>query len=254
MISFSILLPLALISLLAGMAKGVTGFGAAMVMAPLFGLLLPAPEAGALIVLVHCATCVQGVRRWGRLVQWKSVVPLALVALICTAVAMRWIASSGNPQLHRVIGFAVLAITVLHLRGWRWRHGGGIRPTITAGVLSGAMTAIGGMGGPPAVYYFSGMSLTAEKGNKGESGIRTDTVVLRANLLGYFAVLFVGATILLAANRQLHAPLLISTCLLVPAFVGGVVLGERLYGWLPAVWFNRIVVGLLLVSGGVALV
>ncbi|ASU40947.1 hypothetical protein hmeg3_23340 [Herbaspirillum sp. meg3] len=248
MISFSILLPLALISLLAGMAKGVTGFGAAMVMAPLFGLLLPAPEAGALIVLVHCATCLQGVRRWGRLVQWKSVVPLALVALICTALAMRWIASSGNPQLHRVTGFAVLAITVLHLRGWRWRHGGGMRPTITAGVLSGAMTALGGMGGPPAVYYFSGMSATGEKEG------RADSVVLRANLLGYFAVLFIGATILLAASRQLHAPLLISTCLLVPAFAVGVLLGERLYGWLPAIWFNRIVVGLLLASGGVALI
>ncbi len=247
MMPFSILLPLALISLLAGMAKGVTGFGAAMVMAPLFGLLLPAPEAGALIVLVHCATCLQGVRRWGPLVQWKSVAPLALVALICTALAMRWMEAAGNPQLHRVIGFTVLAMTVLHLRGWRWRHDGGMPSTIAAGVVSGAMTALGGMGGPPAVYYFSGMAA-------GAAARGAETVILRANLLGYFAVLFIGAAMLLAVNRQLHAPLLGSTCLLVPAFAGGVLVGERLYGCLPAVWFNRIVAGLLLASGSVALI
>jgi len=77
--------------------------------------------------------------------------------------------------------------------------------------------------------------------------------MLRANLLGYFAVLFCGATLILAANRQIHVPLLASTLLLIPAFAGGVLIGERIHGCLPPIWFNRIVTGLLLVSGLVAL-
>jgi uncharacterized protein len=230
---------LALITMVAGMSKGLTGFGGALVMAPLFGLLIPAPEAGVLIVLIHFATSLQGVRSWAGAARWRTVVPLALVAMGCTAMTTHWMANESAVDLRRLVAVAVLASTVMHIRGWRWLHDSGWRPTFTAGAMSGALTALGGIGGPPAVYYLNGIGQGA---------------ALRANLLAYFAVLYVGVVALLVGEHQVHAPQLSSTALLVPVFVLGVAAGERLGKRLPLRGVERLVSGLLLCSGLVALV
>ncbi|MFM0208153.1 sulfite exporter TauE/SafE family protein [Paraburkholderia sediminicola] len=230
---------LALVTLVAGMAKGLTGFGGALVMAPLFGLLMPVPEAGVLIVLIHFATSLQGVRTWASAARWRTVVPLALVAMACTAVTTRWMASESAVELRRLVAVAVLASTVMHMRGWRWLHNSGWRPTFTAGAMSGALTALGGIGGPPAVYYFNGIG-------KGST--------LRANLLAYFALLYVGVVALFVAEHQVHTPQLSSLVLLVPVFVLGVAMGERLGPRLPVRRLEQLVSVLLLCSGLVALI
>lgn len=247
-LSWHLVIALMAVSLLAGLTKGVTGFGGALVMAPLFGLALPAPQAAALIVLVNCAASLQGWRRWMGMVHWRAVAPLAAIALVCTAAGVRLIASGALPDLHRAIGLCVLAVTALHILGWRWRHGGGMAPTLAAGAISGAMTALCGIGGVAAVYYFNGM----EPG-RSDGAQHGAIAVLRANLLGYFALLFFGAALILAADGQVAAPQLGTTALLVPAFVAGVMLGERVYGLLPQRWFHRIVSALLLCAGVAAL-
>ena len=234
----SVLGGLALITMVAGMTKGLTGFGGALVMAPLFGLLIPAPEAGVLIVLIHFATSLQGVRTWASAARWRTVVPLALVAMGCTAVTTCWMASESAVDLRRLVAAAVLVSTLMHIRGWRWRHNGGWRPTFTAGAISGALTALGGIGGPPAVYYLNRIG-------QGET--------LRANLLAYFAVLYVGVVALFVGEHQVHIAQLWSTALLVPGFVLGAFVGERLGKRLPLRGLERLVSCLLLCSGLVAL-
>ncbi len=229
---------LASVSLVAGAAKGLTGFGGALVMAPLFGLFIGAPDAAMLIILVHCATSMQGVREWGGTVRWSSVAPFALVAVSCAALTSHWVVHGNTIFLRRFVAIVVLGVTGLHMLGWRWRHSGQWRSILAAGVVSGALTAIGGLGGPPAVYYFDGIA-------KGP--------VLRSNLLGYFALLFGGVTLLLLINRQVKMPQLCTAALLSPTFAAGVILGERWCKLLSPVWFDRIVSGLLLASGLLAL-
>jgi uncharacterized membrane protein YfcA len=222
--SLTLLAWLAAVSLLAGVIKGVSGFGAALIMAPLFGLWLPPSHASALVILLHAATALQGWRNWSRLVHWKSVTPLALVALACT------------------MGAVVILLTLLHVGGWRWQHQGGVAATLSAGLASGAMTALGGMGGAPAVYYFSG-------GPGGKAEDHHVTARLRANLLGYFCLLFLGASLILGLQRHINVAVLASSAVLVPVFAAGVLIGERLYRHLPACWINFTVTALLLGSG-----
>lgn len=240
--SFTLMAWLAAVSLLAGVIKGVSGFGAALIMAPLFGIWLPPSYAGALVVLLHAATALQGWRSWSRHVRWKSVTPLALVALACTMLTTRWFNDSDNTQVHRLVGALVILLTLLHVCGWRWRHQGGIASTLTAGMASGAMTALGGMGGAPAVYYFSG-------GPEGNAEDHYVTARLRANLLGYFCLLFVGASLILGMQRHINVAVLASSAALVPVFAAGVLIGERLYRHLPAYWINCTVTVLLFGSG-----
>jgi uncharacterized protein len=230
---------LASISLLAGVAKGLTGFGGALVMAPLFGLLLGPADTAAMIVFVHCVTSLQGIRQWGRVVRWRSVLPLAAVALVSAALAAHWMAGADARRLRHATAIAVLAITVLHMHGWRWRHHGSGMPLVAAGVVSGMLTALAGLGGPPAVYYFAGI-------DQGPA--------LRANLLGYFAALFCGTALLFAISHRITVSHAITSVGLAPAFAIGVLLGERSGARMSRVAFDRIVSGLLLLSGCLALV
>lgn len=229
---------LALISFVAGAAKGLTGFGGALVMAPLFSLLIGVPKTGVLVVLVHCATSLQGARSWASHATWRLIAPLASIAVLCAALCTRLMIAADANALRHLVACAVLGVTALHMAGWRWRHDGGWLPTAVAGATSGALTALGGLGGPPALYYFSGFARGA---------------VLRANLLGYFALLFGGATALLALERRIDSTDLGVCALLIPAFVTGVALGERCGNRLPPLWFDRAVNALLLGSGLVAL-
>jgi uncharacterized membrane protein YfcA len=111
-------------------------------------------------------------------------------------------------------------------------------PTLGAGLLSGALTALGGLGGPPAFYYFAG-------GAHGTS--------LRANLLGFFALLFCGSGLALALEGRVTLAHAATAAWLLPAFAAGVLSGERMGTRLPARWFDRAVVALLFLSGMVAL-
>ncbi|OTP78424.1 sulfite exporter TauE/SafE family protein [Caballeronia sordidicola] len=230
---------LTVVACIAGMAKGLTGFGGALVMAPLFGTLIDVPDAGALVVLIHCATSMQGARNWRHAVRWKSVAPLAGVAIVFTAITSRFVADGNAVFLRHAVATAVLGITGLHVAGWRWRHDAGWTPTFSAGIISGVLTALAGLGGPPAVYYFAAH-------HKG--------LALRANLLGYFAILFGGAIILLVADHRIRAPQIWTAALLIPAFGVGVHCGECIGPRLPSRWFDHAVIGLLLGSGVIALI
>jgi uncharacterized membrane protein YfcA len=229
---------LALVSFIAGAAKGMTGFGAALVMAPLFSLLIGVPEAGVLIVLVHCVTSMQGARSWVGQVRWRAVAPLALVAVAYTAASANAIMHADATAMRHLVACAVLIVTGMHMLGWRWRHRGGWLPTVAAGAASGALTALGGLGGPPALYYFNGFA---------------QGPALRANLLGYFALLFCTAAAILAMEKRISVAHLCTAGVLTPAFVAGVELGERLSKRLAPCWFDRLVSALLLSSGLLAL-
>ena len=228
---------LLLVSAVGGLAKGLTGFGGALVMAPLFSLIVPSTEASALIVLVHCASSLQGMRDWAPQARWQVITPFALVAIASASVISQWLAPGHADAIRRLVGACVLATTVLHIKGWHWRHKGHWSSTLLAGLVSGAMTACGGLGGPAAVYYLNGLS----GGN------------LRASLLGYFALLFGGVTLLMLLSHPATPDRLALAVPLTLAFAAGTLLGDHLQRRLPSTAFKHLVCALLLASGTLAL-
>ena len=229
---------LAAIAALAGMAKGLTGFGGALVMAPLCSLLIGVADTGVLIVLVHAATSLQGWREWKALTNWRAVAPLGIVAVLCAGMCARAFAHVDVHAARRLLACVVLAVTAMHVAGWRWRHDGGWMPTLGAGLASGALTALAGLGGPPAFYYFAGSA---------------DGASLRANLLGFFALLFGGSVVALALEGRVSPAHIATVVWLLPAFASGAFVGERVGSRLPTRGFDRAVAALLFASGIVAL-
>ncbi len=218
-----------------GLVRGSTGFGGALVLAPCCALLLEPKDAAELVILVHAFTGMQGFRRSAALVNWRSVVPLALMAVFFTAVFGKLLDGIGSTANKRVIGIGIVVLALVQLSGWKWRHRSGPPSIFIAGLFGGAFTAIAGAGGPPAILYFSGES--------------RDASTMRANLLGYFAMLYGFSAVVLAWEGRASRQGFLLSVVLSPVFYAGAACGERIYRRLAGAHFDRLVAAVLVFSG-----
>lgn len=229
------LLALGLVSLAAGLVKGLSGFGAALVMAPFFGLLLGPHASVALIVLIHAVTSKQGSTAWRGRIHWPPIFGLAALAVGFDVVCTHVVARLAPDILRRATGLLVIALAVLHTRGVRWKHRGGAAPTLLAGAVCGTFMSFAGLGGPPALYYFDGLV--------------SDAARLRAHLLAFFMILFTATAVLLVIQGILTVQLCLLALLLVPPFYLGNRMGERGFQLLPPRYFKHFIILVLVGSG-----
>lgn len=235
-----VLCGLALVALTAGVLKGATGFGGALLMAPAFNWTMDPRRSAVLIVSIHALTSWQGVRKDAGWIRWKAVVSLCGTAIVTAALVAPWIAHADSTLTRRVAATSVVIMAGLHLGGWRWHSGDGWKPTFGVGILSGALTAACGLGGPPAAFYFAGQS--------------QEKHFVRSNLLAYFMLLYVSTLVVFSVQGQVQSDMLVLAVLLAPLFAIGNVLGANVFRRLSVPWFDRIVGVVLVVLGVVLLV
>jgi uncharacterized membrane protein YfcA len=223
----AVLMWLAIICVVAGMAKGLTGFGAALIMAPLFTLLVSPIEATALVVLLHALTGWQGVRRWRSGVNWRRVLCLAGLALLWHQIAMLGLGQIDDALVQKVIAVLVITLGLTGLIGLQIRNVGGAVATFIAGMVSGIFTAFGGLGGPPVAYYFAGQAQSH--------------TAMRGNLLAYFAILFCGATASMALHGSINQESFWTSVILIPFFCIGMAIGSRLFAKVQPHSYKRVI-------------
>ncbi|MGD2114157.1 MAG: sulfite exporter TauE/SafE family protein [Acidobacteriota bacterium] len=173
-LSIGLAAALAGVALLAGLVRGFSGFGAGLVMAPAFAVLIgPAAGVPVMILLEAVAT--------GRLlpgvlpeVRARTVLTPGVTACLLVpvgALALTWL---DGALLTRLISLAVLAFVLLFASGWRYPRRPGTPALIGVGALSGLLTGAAGIGGPPmVVLVLSGPDAAARN---------------RANLIAYFGL------------------------------------------------------------------
>lgn len=206
---------LAAVALLAGLVRGFSGFGAGLVMAPAFALLIgPADGVPLMILLELVAT--------GRLlpgvlpeVRARTVLTPGLTACLLVPVGALGLAFLDGALLTRLISLAVLAFVVLFASGWRSPRPPGTPALLGVGALSGLLTGVAGIGGPPmVVLVLSGPDAAARN---------------RAHLIAYFGLTQTAALVIFAAQGILawgHVG--VGLGLGVP-FLVGIQLGARLF-------------------------
>ena len=115
----------------------------------------------------------------------------------------------------------------------------GVADLLARGVLAGAgggiLGGLFGTSGPPFVAYL------AYKLEEKE--------VLRASLIGMFAIDYTWRTTVFAFSGLLTTELLTFALYLTPVLVFGTVLGHRIHLRIPEAWFKKIVAGILMASG-----
>lgn len=230
----------AAVAALAGMVRGFAGFGAAMMMTPVFSALY-GPEVGvALCLLLEIAVALPLLPRAVKYVDWHRI-GLLMVAAVIGAPVGNFLLTRVSPEPMRwAISAIVLTAVALLASGWRF-HGQWRTPvTLGIGAISGFLNGLSGMAGPPIAFYYLAGNETVER--------------VRANLTTYFVFVDAVALMVFLGRGMVHWDIGALALCLAPAVIAGGLLGERLfplaserfYRWLALCLLVGVAIGTLI--------
>ncbi len=219
------------VALTAGLARGFSGFGAALIFMPLASAIASPQIAAAVLVLIDLVFSAPLIVK---ALQRVSLVPI-LIMLVGAAVTVpvgTWVLKTADPIVLRWM-IAALCTAMLGLLISGWRYAGEAMPTITFGVgaLSGLFTGISQLGGPPVVaYWLGGKNKTADT---------------RANI-----ILFIAGSSLISLVTYFFGGLfgqqaVTWAAISGPAYGLGLFAGARLFGFASEPTFRRVCFGLI---------
>ena len=221
----------AVVACIAGMVRGFAGFGAAMVMTPIFSALYGPAVGVALCLMLEIAVALPVVPGVLGLVDWRRI-GLMLIAAAVGVPFGNLVLTWAEPEPMRwAISAIVLGAVALLASGWRYK--GKPRPatTLAAGVSSGFLNGLAGMAGPPiAFYYLAGQENAAH---------------VRANLTTYFVFVDLVAIATFASRSLIDWNTVALALFLAPAVMLGGVLGAKLFPLASENFYRRLALALL---------
>jgi uncharacterized membrane protein YfcA len=209
-------------TLVAGVVRGLAGFGLAILLVPVLALAIPPVEAvmignllGFLVSFAHIRKQVADTERSAWIIAGVAVlaIPLGYLAL-----------GAAGPALARLlIALVAIGAFVAVLLPKKPHHTPGPKETVATGVASGLLTGFAGMPGPPVVPYY----------------LRRDIApaVARASMMSIFLVTQgAGATIAVLLGKAHWEELWLALALF-PMVLAGNWLGTRAFGRIdPRAW------------------
>ncbi|WP_035991702.1 sulfite exporter TauE/SafE family protein [Leptolyngbya sp. KIOST-1] len=225
---------------IAGFTRGFSGFGSGLILAPALSLLFDPQLVVATVVLLEMAAGAGLVLEAVQKTRWKEVLPLVLSAIVMVPVGAHFLALLEPTLMRRIIGGLILGFVLLLLTG----KGRYTRPHLAfasgVGALSGFLTGLAGIGGPPIVLYQMSSSNPAAAN--------------RANFIVFFALTQLVALGAYWVSGMMSAAVGLLFLRFVPAFAGGLLLGQLCFKRVDEILFRRFVMGLLLTVAVLALV
>ncbi len=201
---------------LAGIVRGFSGFGAALVMVPGLTMVYGARSAVPLAMMIDWIAVLQMLSVAYRHAERTTVLPLGIAAVICLPFGSIILVSVDAESMKTAIAIVVLVFVGIMSLGWRYRGRPSKIAAACAGVVGGFLNGATGMGGPPAILFY----LSGER----------DARVARASLAGVFAVTTTAGLITFAVLGLIDIALILKCVFLAPTFMAGVWLGSRFFG------------------------
>lgn len=223
---------------LAGIVRGFTGFGTALIFVPVAGIFLPPEVVVGVITLTGIAsTSALLPRAWSH-ADRREVGILAFAALVTVPLGL-WLMARLDPVSIRWVVAAVGTGTLAALiTGWRFSGQVGRPMLVAIGALAGVIGGLTGLTGPVVIlFYLAGQAVA--------QSVRANTILFLAAL---DVVIVVNLLLRGAINGQIF---LLALILAVPYFITSLFgqslfdpRNERLYRWAAYA-----VIGLAVISG-----
>ncbi|MCX8996379.1 sulfite exporter TauE/SafE family protein [Rhizobiaceae bacterium BDR2-2] len=219
------------VSFLAGLARGFSGFGGALIFMPLASALV-GPRIATVALLLADAVMTAGMlpNGWRNANRRETFVMLAgaLVGVPAGAAALAHL-----PPLSVRWGICILvfAMLVLLVSGWRYRGRPKTPLTVLVGAVAGFFGGAAQLSGPPVVAYWLGRALPASR--------------MRASIVLYFGLGSVLSAASYYANGLFVKEAFAVALIACPSFGLGIAAGARLFGLASEATFRRICLGLI---------
>jgi len=200
----------------AGLARGLSGFGGALIFVPLASAVVGPRWAAPLLLMIDSVSAAGLVPNAWRCATRREVGVMAAGALLGVPLGV-WLLAKADPlALRWGLAAVVTAALVLLVSGWRYR-GRRTRPVAAGvGLVGGVLSGTAQIGGPPIAAYWLSSALSPQ--------------AVRANLVLYFAISTVFSAVAYLAGGLLTWGLLVLALLIGPAYALGMFAGSRLFG------------------------
>lgn len=215
--------------------RGLTGFGMAIILVPLLGLIIRPDEAVVVGIFLQLLIGPAGMRNILREADRASALTIGLIAMMTTPFGVMLLART-TPDVARLaialIAIGAFALVLLPKHGERRPR---LPVTLATGAAAGVLTGFAAMPGPPVVPYYLRQPIAP--------------ATARASMmLVFFATAFAGtlSTVLLGLGTMRLALL---SLLLFPAVLFGNWAGGLAFGRMPDKVWRTIVAVILGVAG-----
>lgn len=223
----------AVVVVAAGVVRGFTGFGSALVMVPILAFLWSPTEAVATALGLGVVGSFQLVPKAAPQAGWREIGPMAAATALFTPIGTMILIGVDPETVRRIIAGLILVITLVMLRGWQYRGPRGALPGFIAGGTAAVINGIAAIGGPAAVLYLI--------------SLKDEVTRQRANIVIHVALMGLIGLIYLAVAGEVGYRDIAHIAILAPPMLLGTWLGGRLFLRLPATVFRTIVMWVLVV-------
>ena len=143
----------------AGLVRGFSGFGSAMIIMPAAASVLSPVEAVLFMSATELIGPLPNVRSAWKTAARRDVALLMLGAILALPLGLWWLSSVDPTIFGWAVSMIVLLLLVLLMMGWRFRGALTRNMTVGAGALGGFMTGISGLPGPPVIMLYMASTL-----------------------------------------------------------------------------------------------
>jgi uncharacterized protein len=218
-------------AILAGVVRGFSGFGSALILSPSLSALYGPELAVPVALLLELVLSGPFVPPAARLVDRRRTALLCAAAAVMVPVGAYLLSVVDETALRWAICALVFAAVAILGFGWRY-HG---RPSDTAtaatGALSGLFGGATGLTGPPVIFFELAGSAPIEQ--------------MRASFIIFFAWVDVIALTAYAITGTLGAHALLLCVLLIAPYLAAAGVGARLFGRASETFYRRLAVAIL---------
>lgn len=215
----------------------VTGFGYAIITAPLLALALGPKDTVMLTILTGFIVRLFMLRATKNDASFKAIYPLIMAAVLGVIPGAYVMTMISNDSLKMFIGFVLLLAAAALWKEYHLPIKHSRFAEAIVGGLSGFLATTTSINGPPVILYYL------------NSGAEENKNAFRGNLTRYFLLINVVALVMsyLTGTLQIQN-LWLQTLLAVPAQYIGFLLGERFFHRLNAETFRRITLAMVVLS------
>lgn len=219
----------------AAYVRGLTGFGMAIILVPLLGMIVTPGEAVVLGILLQLLIGPVGLKIIYADAHRSSALTIAVYAMLATPLGI-WLLGRTTPDVARLL-IALIAIGafLLVLLPQRGELRPGPKETAATGIASGILTGFAAMPGPPVVPYYLRQPIPPAEA--------------RASMMLVFFATAIAGTLSSFALGLASWRLVWLSVLLFPAVLLGNWLGAKSFGKVPASLWRTFVAIVLGVAG-----
>ena len=213
-------------ALIAGLVRGFSGFGAALIFMPVASAAIDPKVAAAAFLIMDNVLALPLIFRAVSTCRWPTVLPAAAGAILTVPLGAA-ILAAADPVVLRW-GLSGLVLVLLGLLASGLRYSGEPHPaaSLAVGGTAGILSGVGQVSGPPMIaFWVAGPYAPA---------------VIRANMIMFFAIVSIAAVLAYAWNGFFSGEVGQTIVIFAPVYAVALYIGARLFGRAPERYYRRI--------------